>query len=118
MSLKICVTGGRDFTDSTLVKETLDAYLGQDVTLAHGNAPGADTLCALYACRVGWPVKCYPADWKTYKKAAGGLRNSLMLQDFNPDILVAFPGGSGTADCCRKALTKGVKVVYTKWDKN
>jgi hypothetical protein len=40
-----------------------------------------------------------------------------MLQDFNPDILVAFPGGSGTADCCRKALTKGVKVVYAKWNR-
>jgi YspA, cpYpsA-related SLOG family len=110
--VRICVTGGRDFNDPALVKLALSQYIGQDVVLAHGNAPGADTLCAEFACSVGWPVKPYKADWKTYKKAAGGIRNSLMLQDFKPDVLVVFPGGSGTADCCKKAIDKGIRVVY------
>jgi hypothetical protein len=33
-----------------------------------------------------------------------------MLREFRPDLAVAFPGASGTADCVRQALRLGVTV--------
>jgi len=110
--LRICVTGGRDGEDRELVKAVLSQFLGQNVYLAHGGATGYDTLCAEFACANGWPVKCYEADWKAYGKAAGHIRNSYMLQDFKPDILISFPGGNGTRDCTQKAIDKSIRVMY------
>jgi hypothetical protein len=34
-----------------------------------------------------------------------------MLTDFSPDMVVAFPGGKGTADMVRQAKAKNFRVV-------
>jgi len=34
-----------------------------------------------------------------------------MLKDGRPDIVLAFPGGTGTADMMRRARAAGVRVV-------
>ena len=52
-----------------------------------------------------------PADWKQYGRGAGPIRNREMLQYSEPDIVVAFPGGAGTADMIRAARTAGYPVV-------
>ena len=51
-----------------------------------------------------------PADWKRYGRGAGPARNQAMLVEFNPQLLVAFPGGKGTADMVRRAQKAGVRV--------
>jgi hypothetical protein len=50
------------------------------------------------------------ADWKRWKKLAGGMRNSLMLRKYKPDFVLAFDGDAGTADMKRKANEAGVRV--------
>jgi len=48
----------------------------------------------------------YPADWETYGRAAGPIRNQKMLDSEQINLCVAFPGGAGTADMvarCKKA---------------
>jgi hypothetical protein len=72
--LKICVTGGRDFNDKELVNKALSPYIGKEVYLAHGGAKGADILAEEFALQAGWKVVEFPADWKTYKNAAGPIR--------------------------------------------
>jgi len=44
-------------------------------------------------------------------RAAGPVRNAQMLAEGKPDFVVAFPGGRGTADMCKQARARGVKVV-------
>jgi hypothetical protein len=63
-----------------------------------------------WAIEAGIPVKPYPADWRLHGRAAGPIRNTLMLVEGRPDLVVAFPGGQGTADMTKKALRAGVKV--------
>ena len=43
-------------------------------------------------------------------KAAGPERNRRMLDTFKPDGVIAFPGGRGTADCCRAADERAIPV--------
>lgn len=40
----------------------------------------------------------------------------LAMQDDEgkPDLVVAFPGGSGTADCVRRAKAAGVEVLVIR----
>lgn len=111
--ITIIVCGGRDYGDRETVFAALDHLHKKrsiDI-LIHGDAPGADTLAGEWAeSRCIFSIAC-PADWKAHGKAAGPIRNTAMLT-FNPVGVVAFPGGTGTADMVRQAKSKGVNVWY------
>ena len=57
-------------------------------------------------------VEEYPADWKKYGKSAGPLRNQRMIDEGKPDLVVAFPGGVGTADMISRAKAYNISVLY------
>jgi len=127
----VLVCGGRDYGDraklayelSRLEHERGRPFLG----LIHGAAKGADTLAAEWQnARIravrnrdrgteGLPrdlwAAGYPADWNKHGPAAGPIRNQYML-DNNPgiELVIAFPGGRGTADMVRRAKAKGIPV--------
>lgn len=60
-------------------------------------------------------VEEYPADWARFGKSAGYLRNKQMLEEGKPDLVVAFPGGRGTANMIAIAMKAGVKVIDAKY---
>jgi hypothetical protein len=99
--LRIVVTGGRDFDDYAKVSGALGVFHGS-IELAHGCARGADSLCGRYASERGWKVRRFPANWLRLGKRAGVVRNQQMIDEFHPDIAVAFPGGRGTSDMIRR----------------
>jgi hypothetical protein len=92
--------------------------------LIHGAAQGADTLAKEWAKKRGVQDAPFPPDWSNlnvdpcvirydrdgvpYNAAAGGIRNQRMLDEGKPHLVIAFPGGTGTADMARRA--KGAKV--------
>ena len=78
--------------------------------LIHGDARGADRLSGEWATDRGIEVFACPADWKRHGRGAGPIRNRQML-DHKPDLLVAFPGGRGTADMVAVATKAGLRVV-------
>lgn len=78
--------------------------------LIHGDAPGADRAAGDWASDTGvQEVRC-PANWRHFEKRAGFLRNGAMLL-LQPDVVIAFPGGPGTADMMAQAMNKGIRVV-------
>lgn len=107
--MRVLVCGGRDYKDRSRVYAELDALHNQMSALVCGGAPGADTL----AWDWGWHRNFYceriMADWKTHGRAAGPIRNQKMLE-WGPDLVLAFPGGRGTADMIRRAEAAGVAV--------
>ena len=116
--MRVLVCGGRDYSDRERVWRTLDELLIPDDdmlpvganTLIHGGARGADLLADAWAVANWVDIDMYPADWKAYGKAAGAIRNQQMLDRGSPDLVVAFPGGRGTADMVRRARKAGVPV--------
>lgn len=110
--MKILVCGGRDYADARALNEALDAlHREKTITrLIHGAAGGADSLAAAWARSRGIPALAFPADWKTEGKAAGFVRNARMLRDGRPELVVAFPGGRGTAHMVRLAKAAGISV--------
>ena len=108
--MRILVCGGRDFDDWELLSETLYPLLTAHCTVIEGGAKGADFLARVFAKWRGVPVEEYPADWRRHGKAAGSIRNEQMLAEGCPDLVVAFPGGVGTADMVRRARARHVRV--------
>lgn len=110
--MKILVCGGRDYRNVTAVDLALSrVHAKKPITqIIHGAARGADSLAKRWAEQNGIPHAAYPADWNANGKGAGPIRNQRMLDEGEPDGVVAFPGGSGTADMVRRATKAGVKV--------
>ena len=50
------------------------------------------------------------AKWALIGRGAGPLRNQQMLREGKPDLVLAFPGGKGTAHMVRIARKAGVPV--------
>ncbi len=115
--MRILICGGRDFCDWDVLSEALEPYRYQGDFWIFGDAKGADCLAkawvkTIYRDRF-WENHCkeYKADWATHGKAAGPIRNQQMLDEGKPDLVIAFPGGKGTAHMVKIAKEAGVKVI-------
>jgi hypothetical protein len=71
----------------------------------------ADTLAVEWATNRGVPFDVYMADWESLGRKAGPIRNQRMLVEGKPDLVVAFPGGNGTAGMVALARNAGVDVI-------
>lgn len=105
----ILVCGGRNYRDYTRLAKELDALA--PTKIIHGGATGADYLAAQYVTARGIACEVYPADWTQYGRSAGPIRNQRMLDLGRPNLVLAFPGGRGTADMVRRAFGAGIPVI-------
>lgn len=116
--MKVLVCGGRRFKDRALLDRTLDA-LDAEIPITRvieGGAWGADRLACMWALAHERESQRFPAQWAKHGKAAGPIRNAKMLAEAQPDLVVAFAGGNGTADMVFRAKTSGVRVVEVRDD--
>ena len=105
---KVIVCGGRDYANAALVNEVLSKIKPE--IIIEGGANGADALARQWAKEHGVECRTYQADWKRHGKAAGPIRNQRMIDEEQPDLCVAFPGGSGTENMIGKCAKAGVKL--------
>lgn len=112
IAMRVLVCGGRDFSDYAAISIILEAiHAKRPITLLiQGGARGADSLAFEWAAHSLIPTKTFPAAWGIHGKSAGPIRNNKMLTDGKPDLVVAFPGGSGTAHMVKIAKDAGVEV--------
>lgn len=129
---RVLVCGGRDYGvvpagcpagpheardrangEAILLRDTLGCLkIDRGITtIIHGGAQGADRLALSWANRNLITEEPYNADWRKHGKAAGPIRNQRMLDEGKPDLVVAFPGGRGTADMVRRAKAAGIEVI-------
>jgi hypothetical protein len=113
--MRVLVCGGRDYDDALRVQDVLDGLV--ITKLIHGDCGrGADKLADNYGFRRGIEIVTYPAQWAKYGRRAGPIRNQAMLVHGKPDLVVAFPGGRGTADMVARARKAGVRVMVVEAD--
>lgn len=112
--MRILVCGGRSYSDRRLAFSELDrihAATPIDCVI-EGGANGADDIVSKWsASRNVHNHKRYHADWAIHGKAAGPIRNQRMIDEGKPDLVVAFPGGRGTADMVNRAMAAGIEVI-------
>jgi hypothetical protein len=113
--MRVLVCGGRDFLNRTAVWKELNGLHAKHgrLTVIQGGARGVDQMARewCYDVRSVHMIN-EPADWLKHGPAAGPIRNQLMLDEHKPDMVLAFPGGRGTADMVRRAEKAGVPVLH------
>ena len=120
--IRIIVAGTRTFSDYELLRNRLDDFISKlkqkhpdkQVVIITGAAKGADQLGSFYARSHNIPLKEFPADWTTYGKAAGPIRNQQML-DYAlheiPVLIVFWDGESrGTKNMMNIAKRHNVQT--------
>ena len=124
--MRLLVTGSRYLNDYNYFSKEMDKFCSSHsipTTVIHGAARGADTLASRWvremnSMRNHDPIITEieePAKWKLHGKAAGPIRNQLMLVEHKPDMVLAFPGGKGTANMIKIARWNGVPIVDLEW---
>lgn len=135
---RILFSGGRLHNDPTLIGARLDQAADghEQVTLVHGRCDprtvdgqrvpwdvalvepwrgpflGADWHAHWHAMARGWAIEAIQADWASYGKAAGGIRNQVMVNRGADRLIAApVPGQSkGTYDAMKRAKAAGIPV--------
>lgn len=119
MDNRIIVAGGRDFNNYELLKSKLDYYLGNldNISIVSGGARGADRLGENYAIEKGLKLAMFPADWNTYGKSAGFIRNKEMAE-YSTHLIAFWDGKSkGTKhmiDLAKEYNLKTKIVLYNE----
>lgn len=121
--MRVLVCGDRNWTDklyiNSVLRETwfeLDEH-GIPLVIIHGCAKGADSIAGEIGEKQGLKVIKFPANWSTYGRAAGVIRNQQMLDEGKPDLVIAFNDdiekSKGTKDMVNRAKKSGIKTkVY------
>lgn len=115
------ICGSRTITDRDWIFEKTEEYIRElyqktndsDVTIIEGGARGVDQIASSFAVCHNYACKEYPADWNTYGKAAGPIRNEQMVKAC--DYCLIFWDGSsrGTKndiDLCKR-YNKEHKII-------
>jgi hypothetical protein len=109
-STRIIIAGGRDFNDyeflCTNAREYIETLGEVTIEIVSGGAKGVDALGERFAKEQNLELVVFPADWKSYGRAAGPKRNAEMAK--YASHLLSFWDGS----------SKGTKSMITLARKN
>lgn len=113
--MRVLVTGGRTFTDRDWLWAGLDflhthPQLGPITEIIEGGQTGADVRAGEWAYHREIRCTVVPAQWERYSRSAGPIRNDEMAA-MRPDVVLACPGGNGTANMIETAERYGLKVI-------
>lgn len=114
--MRVLFCGDREWKTPRQVKligSVLEQYNPEEDYIINGFARGADIIASVLAKWMGFKVIDYPADWETHRRAAGPIRNKLML-DNGIDKVEAFhndiSSSKGTANMVKIAKKAGVPI--------
>jgi predicted polyphosphate/ATP-dependent NAD kinase len=114
--MRVIVCGGRGPCDTERVHAVLDWYHSEHPIgcLMEGGATGVDAAAATWAIEHDVGHMTFEAYWANEGLSAGPKRNTRMLM-VGADVVIAFPGGPGTADMVQKANKKEIPVIKVGW---
>lgn len=127
--MRVLCCGDRHWESFEIIERELKK-LDKDTIIIQGCADGADKKCR-YIARILYLKLLsskdnhdvlnnpgFPANWKRYGRAAGLIRNIQMLDEGNPDLVLAFhtniENSKGTKNMIEQAKKRGIKVVLIK----
>jgi hypothetical protein len=113
--MRVLVCGGRDWEEEGFVEQTLNRILvarGPFDRLIHGNARGVDRVAGNWARKKGVLEWLFLPDWHRVEASHGHNRNQLMMAMGTPDLVIAFPGGIGTAKMIEQAKERSSLWQY------
>lgn len=114
--MNLAIVGCRDYDDETFIYESIDKFLKEnsvvknELAIVSGGARGVDTIAEEYADKNNIQKIIFPAEWSTYGKQAGFIRNYKIVD--HADHVLAFWNGvsKGTNHTIELAKHKGIPI--------
>jgi hypothetical protein len=118
---RIAIIGSRDFNDYSAFEIYINNIICEDdelnfdnpnnILIVSGGCSGVDSMAERWAKEHKYKTLIFKPEWSKYGKAAGPLRNTLIIE--NSDVIIAFPSKKsvGTYDTINKAKALHKKVV-------
>lgn len=108
--MKTIIAGSREITDYAVLLQAIKGCPFPITSVVSGCARGIDTLGEQYAQENSLKLYKFPADWSTYGKRAGYIRNAEMADNAEA-LLAVWDGNSrGTKHMINTAIQKGLEV--------
>lgn len=119
---KLIIAGTRSFNNQTMFNRTIDEWFDmndptrENTMILSGMARGPDMMGFHYAIDNEIMCREYHPNWDMYKKSAGFIRNSQMVEDATH--LIAFWDGksNGTHHVIRRAQSKSIPVIQIMYE--
>lgn len=124
--MRVLVTGDRNWSDRYLVSAVLYGFMeiatksrGEQLTIIEGGARGADEAARDWSsARIldGEDVELLTvnAEWDKHGRAAGPIRNIKMLDEYDPELVLAFHNdlehSMGTKHCVQEAKRRELLI--------
>lgn len=114
---RLAIIGSRNYNNKDLFYNTIDAWIvehGKPSVIISGGCKGADKLAESYAHERKIPIIVHSPDWYTYGKAAGPIRNNLIINDST--FVIAFPeiNSVGTYNSINLAKQNKIPTLIVK----
>lgn len=112
--LVVLVSGSRDWVDDEAVASVLVELqaLPKYAIIVHGDCRGIDKIADATARLLDLEVRPYPADWDSFPRAAGAIRNVEMFDREDPDMFIGFhediERSKGTKHAYKLAQKRGI----------
>jgi YspA, cpYpsA-related SLOG family len=115
--IKVLITGARSYENPVPIERAIARLVSRyginRLLIITGGAPGVDTLAKHAAVSLGVHCAEIKALWDTHHRAAGPIRNAVMLS-LQPDLVLAFhwslDDSKGTLNCVQAARKAGIPV--------
>lgn len=106
------IAGGRDYIPTKEAFEWLKNILVNNniEKILSGHARGADKFGEEVAKSLKLEIELFIPEWDKHGKSAGFKRNQEMI-DQNPNVVILFPGGNGTAHTKSLAIKNNIPII-------
>jgi len=109
-SMRVIIAGSRNIVNYDIVEEAIEKSKFTISEVVSGAAKGVDTLGEEWAENNKKYCKRFPADWDTYGKSAGIIRN-VHMADYADALIAVWNGSSrGTQHMIKTAKDRNLKV--------
>jgi len=107
--MRLLVTGDRywEWEDRVIILLVIKEL--QPTCIIHGGARGVDYIAGKVGEYLGIEVIVFPAEWHIYGKAAGPIRNLQMIEEGQPDFILAFHRDINKSKGTKHMLSQAVK---------
>jgi hypothetical protein len=114
--MKLAVVGSRAITDEALIFNSIHSITEgvlDNLTIISGGARGVDSIAAKWAKQNNVPLIVFNADWNTFGKSAGMIRNNDIIRECDTVLAIWDGKSKGTHHSIKlgKSLNKNVVIV-------
>jgi predicted Rossmann fold nucleotide-binding protein DprA/Smf involved in DNA uptake len=116
--MKTAIVGTRTFNDYQELKRTLESLKNKPTEIISGGARGADALAERYAKENNIKLTVIEANWNLHGKAAGPIRN-LLIVEASEQVVAMWNGESkGTENTIKNSKEMHRPVIIVNYGKS